>query len=133
LIPITKYGSEATTYFSSSEIFLANLVAEDSSESTLMTLRTGKNIFNYFSIYNDKEIETGQIVPKFRGIDEKTIARLDDKIRENPDLKVALTNMERNVYSLKYHSDETTYGEYIKARFNLIANSGPELYAVPRT
>ncbi len=133
LIPITKYGSEATTYFSSSEIFMANLVAEDSSESTLMTLRTGKNIFNYFSIYNDKQIETGQIVPKFRAIDEKTIARLDDKISEDPNLKVALTNMERNVYSLKYHSDETTYGEYIKARFNLIANSGPELYALPRT
>ena len=133
LIPVTKYGSEATTYFSSSEIFLAKLVAEDSSETTLMTLRTGKNIFNYFSIYNDKEIETGQIVPKFRAIDEKTIARLDAKVREDPDLKIALTDMERNVYSLKYRSDETTYGEYLRARFNLIANSGPELYAVPRT
>jgi len=132
LIPISKYGSEPTTYFSSSEIYLADSLTKNSTDSTVLTLRTGKHIFEYFGAYNNNEVKTGQIVPKFSVIDQRLFEeKLDAKIHQEENLKVALTNMERNVYSLKYVSDEDVYMDYLQERFNLVANNGAQIYSAP--
>ncbi|MEM2759477.1 MAG: hypothetical protein QXU32_02595 [Nitrososphaerales archaeon] len=128
LIPITKYGSEPTTYVNTSEMYLADLITKNSPPSTILTLRTGEFIFKYFGVNNDNDVKTARIATKSI-IDEELIQQnVEQHITSKRHVEIAITNMENNIYKLKYLSEENVYTEYLQKRFNLIANSGSQIY-----
>ncbi|MFQ5940567.1 MAG: hypothetical protein ACE5KA_02565 [Nitrososphaerales archaeon] len=134
LIPISKYGSEPTTNLSSSDIYLADFATNHSSNEWVLTLLSGNYAYRYYGIYNDNEIRKSEIGSR-KIIDQEVIEKeLDSKIERNAvvgrNLKVALTSMESNVYSLKYPSDYQGLVDSLQKRFNLIANNGSQIYAV---
>jgi|GEM_PF-5056847 len=132
LIPVTKYGSEPTTYASSSEIYVADFLTRNTSDHVVMTLRTAEFLFKYFGEYNDHDVRTARIASK-NVIDQQLIENtLDEKIQKRDLDVIALTNVENNIYSLKYPSDQTIYIDYLQKRLNLVANSGTQVYTTPR-
>jgi hypothetical protein len=132
LIPVTKYGSEPTTYASSSEIYLADFLTSNTSDHVVMTLRTAEFLFKYFGEYNEHDVRTARIASK-NVIDQQLIeSTLDEKIQKRDLEVIALTNVENNIYSLKYPSDQTIYIDYLQKRLNLVANSGAQVYTTPR-
>ncbi|MFY3741454.1 MAG: hypothetical protein HMLIMOIP_001910 [Candidatus Nitrosomirales archaeon] len=132
LIPVTKYGSEPTSYADSSEIYLADFLTKNGSENLVMTLRTAEFLFKYYGEYNDNDIKTARIASKTVFDKELVENTLDSKIQKRDLAVVALTNVENNIYSLKYPSDQRIYIDYLQERFNLIINNGAQVYTTLR-
>ena len=141
MVPVSKYGSEPTTYVPNSTVYAAQLIAGHSSNILKTEVSYSSSAFavKYFDAVDGKTINNYRWSPKYYELNvanannTRIIQHVFDMSAAPNDI-VMFSEAERNILIMRY-SDLDTYNvmeDTVASQYNMIVNSGTtRVYARP--